>query len=218
VTYRTPHERRASWLRLYRIVLALLVVFVVATLLDTPLLGWATTLEPGTRVVDRSVASDDWYMGLRVAGSLWTWLVVAGVMWRLGRGRCGLAVLCGAGLSGIVSELLKLTVARERPVDGGVLRDHGYAFRAPFSGFVDATNLGFPSSHTAVAFGGVVTLALLVPRLWGVVIPLAIGSACTRVMVGAHYPSDVAIGCAIGVGAGWWVASIQPRTDRKFTL
>jgi len=218
VTYRTPYERRATWLRLYRAALALLVVFVVSSLLDTFLLSWVTTLEPGTRIIDRTVASDDWYMGLRVVGSLWAWLVVAIVMWRLAHARSGLAVLCGAGLAGIISELVKMIIARERPVDGAILRETGYAFRAPFTGFADATNLGFPSSHTAVAFGGIVTLALLVPRLWIVLIPLAAGSAMTRMLVAAHYPSDVAIGAVIGIGAGWWVASIQPRPDRKFTL
>ena len=218
MTYRTPNERHAIRMRLSRGAMATLVVLVIATLADAVLLRWLAHFEPGTSIVDRSVVYNDWYSALRVVGSLWVWLAVAVIMWRLGRGRHGLATLCGAGLAGILSELLKMTVARQRPLDGVTLRESGYSFRAPFSGFLDPSNLGFPSSHAAVAFGGAVTLALLVPRLTLVLLLIATGTALTRVMTAAHYPSDVLVGGLIGIASGWWVASIQPRADRKFTL
>ncbi|MET7324859.1 phosphatase PAP2 family protein [Streptomyces sp. NPDC005549] len=63
----------------------------------------------------------------------------------------------------------------------------------------------FPSSHaTSAAAAAVVFGALGVRAVW----PLAAAVCASRLVVGVHYPSDVAAGAALGaltarLGAGW---------------
>lgn len=59
-----------------------------------------------------------------------------------------------------------------------------------------------PSSHTAAAACAAVALARLYPRLTGLVMVLMGITACARVLLGAHYPSDVAVGLAVGWAVG----------------
>lgn len=219
MVYRSPVQKRANALRVYRLVMALGLAFLLVSLLDGWILAQLVTLEDGTRTVDRTIAHNDWYALLRVMGSLWTWTLLALVTLALGwRLRRCVALWSAAALSGIAAELLKLVFARERPVVGSELIEGGYRFRAPFSGFVDGSNLGLPSSHTAVAFGGCVALALFERRLLVLAPLLALGCGVTRIMTGAHYPSDVFVGAVLGVVLARWVVSIQPDQRPRFTL
>ncbi|MGX1885190.1 phosphatase PAP2 family protein [Streptomyces sp. NPDC055287] len=59
----------------------------------------------------------------------------------------------------------------------------------------------FPSGHTAAAVGFTVAVALSSPWLGAAAAVPAVLVALERVHVGAHYPSDVAAGAAIGVGS-----------------
>jgi undecaprenyl-diphosphatase len=69
-----------------------------------------------------------------------------------------------------------------------------------------------PSSHAAAAACTAAALARLYPRLSPLLIGLMVVVACARVVFGAHYPSDVALGAAVGfvVGAlameGRWIS------------
>jgi undecaprenyl-diphosphatase len=65
---------------------------------------------------------------------------------------------------------------------------------------VDATGLGFPSGHAAVAAAVVVASLPYLPRRWRwPVLLLPVFMAFARVYVGAHLPLDVVSGAAIGV-------------------
>ncbi len=94
-------------------------------------------------------------------------------------------VLCAAA-SGLAAELLKMLVGRERPET-----HHGEIYFKPFlHGFVDQSNLAFPSSHAAVSFGAAWMACLFFPRgrwLW---LGLAAGCALSRIAAGAHWLSD----------------------------
>lgn len=58
----------------------------------------------------------------------------------------------------------------------------------------------FPSGHTVVAFAAATALCILYGRkLWFLYIPAAL-VALSRVLVGAHFPSDVLAGALIGTG------------------
>jgi len=58
----------------------------------------------------------------------------------------------------------------------------------------------FPSTHVTVAFAAAVALPPLLPRT--PLILLAIATATGRLLLGEHYPSDVAAGAALGAVAG----------------
>lgn len=87
---------------------------------------------------------------------------------------------------------------------------------------VDKTkDFSFPSDH-ATAAGAVAVGLLFANRRWGIIASvLAASMAFTRVYVGAHYPSDVLTGLALGgivAAIGWFtVVPIIRRLARWMT-
>ncbi|MEM9789723.1 MAG: phosphatase PAP2 family protein [Planctomycetota bacterium] len=134
----------------------------------------------------------------RVVGFVPTWLIIGGALALARTGRVKaegwlkamnaplLIVLASAG-AGAVAEVVKLLARRLRPRETGGI----YEWRPIWEGGLDAGDMGFPSSHAMVAFGGAWMLCRLYP--WGTPIwlALAIGCAVTRVMTHAHFVSDV---------------------------
>ena len=97
------------------------------------------------------------------------------------------------------------------PVDDGFVVTHAWAFWQE-----DIAKLwSMPSSHTVFAVVAAGMLASWYPRLRGLMIAVAGLVALARVGFGAHYPSDVAAGIAVGliaVGlANRWNLSGTPR-------
>ena len=161
----------------------------------------------------------DWARLLRVMGFLPTWLVAALALYlqdrttappRAARRAWYLALAPTA--AGLLGEILKLLLRRERPeAHGG-----SYGFRLwsdhPFS----TVGLALPSSHTIVAFGAATALARLFPRAKWVWFVLAAGCGATRVLSRAHFLSDVSLGAVMGWSVGWgvWIAMERGR-ERK---
>jgi len=206
MTYRSPFERRLHRERQLGVLVMILVGFLIFTVLDFLLLH---VFYMGD---DRSIEHHDWYRFLRVLGFLGTWAAV-GVLFVLhdrNRHR-GAAVFLSASSAGAIAELLKLVFGRERPVEDGVLQSGWYHFRPLFSGFRDGSNLGLPSSHAAVAFGGCLMLAALVPNTRRFLLLLATGCAITRMLTGAHFGSDVYLGAVVG----WLVSLFFVRVTPK---
>lgn len=201
--YRGPQERRAHRRAGWRIAGLLATVFIVLTVLD-PWIARAVLVE------DRAhFQESDLYRLVRVMGTLWLWLLLMWIV-RLYDGawdRAG-SLFFAPILAGLCAEALKLVFARERPmIDTETMRAGGYAFRGLMTGFADATNLGFPSSHAAVAFAGCLTLAAWMPRTRWVLFGLAAGCALARMLIGAHYATDVFVGALIGWG---WARFFEP--------
>lgn len=143
------------------------------------------------------IYDEDWGRMLRVMGFAPLWLVVAialvlhdapyAVLSRWTRWARGALLVAGVAAAGILGELLKLLLRRERP------RAHEgeYVFRSfterPFS----SGGLAWPSSHAIVAFGAAAVLSRLFPRARWVFWGLAWGCGLSRVADGAHFVSDV---------------------------
>lgn len=111
--------------------------------------------------------------------------------------------------SGILADILKVIFWRARP---RTLFDQGIE---GFFYFSSSGSLSFPSGHTAIAAAVAAALSLAYPRVTPLVVflPLSVGAA--RLIVGAHYLSDVIAGMSIGVlfplairavlvRRGWW--------------
>lgn len=141
--------------------------------------------------------------------------------------------LLGVAANSLTVNALKMTLGRPRPK----LKEP-MTFTLPWETFVAegderirrAWEMGapgaselwsMPSSHTAAAAMLAVFLARMYPRL----MPLAIGLACVvgaaRVILWAHYPSDVVAGGTIGAAIGIlahdmrWGARLVPRAWRE---
>jgi len=164
---------------------------------------------------------DSWRWALKKVGEIPFWLGVAAIAFVVKRDwRWPAGLVASAAAAGGLAELAKLVIGRERPVRDFVIQnDAHYVWKdgplGPFlAGFWDSSNLGLPSSHTAVAFGGAAVLGLLAPMLRLPALILATGCGLTRVLAGAHFPTDVALGAAIGVASAVLIARIGRATVR----
>ena len=110
---------------------------------------------------------------------------------------------------------IKRLIGRERPG----LTVHLYSFKSLLGGFVDDSNLGLPSSHAAVAFGGAFVLMYLFPRIWPIALAGAIGCGLTRLLAGAHFLTDVYAAAGLGYAvAGWLATGPLGRPDSRPTV
>ena len=132
------------------------------------------------------------------------WFGIAGVL-ALFPGRTRRAALHGVLAQGVASAVtnmvFKTLLPRDRP-----LPEHLPVFR-----FVhpQPTSSSMPSGHSASAAAFAFGVGLVRPALGAALAPVAAGVAYSRVHTGAHWPSDVFFGSAIGAGAAlvtrnWW--------------
>jgi len=115
--------------------------------------------------------------------------------------------------AGILTELIKYTVNRDRPFitypELEVLSDHGGS--------------SFPSGHTSAAFASATAISLAFPK-WYIALPAYTWASCvgySRMHLGCHYPSDVLAGAILGIGTGWIMSRVNthlnliPKTTRS---
>jgi membrane-associated phospholipid phosphatase len=105
-------------------------------------------------------------------------------------------VFLAVGAPGLFVTIVKRIIGRARPyVDHG---PHPFEFH-PFS---SAAFASMPSGHTTTVFSILVALGTLWPRGRTVLWIYALAILVSRVVVSAHYPSDVVAGAVVGtVGA-----------------
>ncbi|WP_033821409.1 phosphatase PAP2 family protein [Kitasatospora sp. MBT63] len=74
-----------------------------------------------------------------------------------------------------------------------------------------AGDWSLPSNHTVIVFAAAAVLWQVDRRLGGLALLLALAMGVSRVLVGVHYPHDVALGAAVGLAAGYGLGLLAGR-------
>ncbi|MDQ0754751.1 bifunctional phosphatase PAP2/diacylglycerol kinase family protein [Arthrobacter sp. B3I4] len=148
---------------------------------------------------------DDFFRRLSASanqGKLWLGIAAAMAIFPGKTRRAALhGVLAQGVASAVTNVVFKTLLPRTRP-----LPEHLPVFR-----FVhpQPTSSSMPSGHSASAAAFALGVGLIRPALGATLAPVAAGVAYSRVHTGAHWPSDVFFGSALGAGAAlvtrkWW--------------
>lgn len=138
---------------------------------------------------------------LRIVGYLPLWLLLAVAAWLQTKDRRTALLIGGMPtLGGLVAEVFKIVLRRERPK----LHEGEYFFRPYADHFWSTRDIGLPSSHALVAFSGAWILCRVYPKAWPVWLGLAAGCALTRVQAQAHFLSDVTVAAVVAYGMVAW--------------
>lgn len=151
-----------------------------------------------------SPADPAWRVLTRLADHSKLWCASASLFaLRSGPARRGAArgLVAVAATSAVTNALAKPAFPRRRPAT---------CLLSPQRRLADPPqSSSFPSGHAASAAAFTTAVAMESPLLGLLVAPIAAGVTYSRVHVGAHWPSDVVTGAALGIGVGlatqrWW--------------
>ena len=113
--------------------------------------------------------------------------------------------------SGLLVLLFKNGIGRARPK---FYEGYDIWYSSPFG---DAyTFASFPSGHSTTAGAAAMIIVLLLPRYSLLAVLFALWVGVSRMMVGAHFPSDVVAGLALGAGFAWIYARSFARKRLLF--
>ncbi len=115
--------------------------------------------------------------------------VLAAIMVRIG------FLFTAIAVPSLFVTIVKRLIGRARPLVGGSLDPFLYS---PFVWRADYA--GMPSGHATTAFAALVAFGTLWPRSRTLWLIYALLIAISRVVVTAHYPSDVLAGALVGIG------------------
>ena len=207
-------------------VLALAVLLFVGAAFDISVARAAAKLDPGLIVFFDYVTQagkSNWLFALSILAIITALSRRERAATRRLRAAWGLVAsyalyfLAVQAVSGTASQVVKHLVGRARP---RLIEIAGPFHFDLFS--LKAVLASFPSGHTTTVFAACGALSLLSPRLGPWVLLLAVPVAASRVIVGAHYPSDVCggpvprarLGAAGGAGSGAAQDRLHPRARR----
>ena len=138
-----------------------------------------------------------WVRRFSTAGEmsgLWLAIGGAGVLLARGRRRAWLRATLSVAAAHGTSTAIKALVRRRRPA----LAHLPHLMSTP-------TGLSFPSSHATGSFAAARVYTPLLPRRRGaaeLLYATATAMALSRVLLGVHYPTDIAAGAALGAVVG----------------
>ncbi|MDC9824246.1 phosphatase PAP2 family protein [Devosia sp. ZB163] len=206
------------------------VLIVLLHFLDRPLSAWGTGLPHDVRAVFEWITEwgeSGWILIPALVAWLVAWLLSLVTRDNIKRALAEVAsvagfILLGVGLPGLASAILKRVIGRGRPETWTV--DNPLSFQWLNWGAYDYQS--FPSGHATTAFSLAAVVAFLWPRAFWPAMACAALIAFSRIVVGAHYPTDITAGAVLGVlGAyavrelfvarGWLFTSSDGRTERR---
>jgi lipid A 4'-phosphatase len=214
----TQNGRRVLWAGAFVLTEASCIIW-----LDRPLADFFhknTALKPAAELVQRFGVGYPYLVASGLAfivmqwGERWEKLRRWGPAMRAASFVPGL-IFAAVAVSGLIVDLLKVIVGRTRPK----LLFAGDAYSFGWFG-LRADDWSFPSGHAATAAAVMTALWCLWPRPLYLYVAGAALVAVSRVITGAHYPSDVIAGAAIAVvvtraiahwlALRWAAAKVQP--------
>ncbi|WP_430296771.1 bifunctional phosphatase PAP2/diacylglycerol kinase family protein [Sinomonas sp. B1-1] len=147
-----------------------------------------------------------WLTRAATRSVLWI-AIAAGLSTRKGPPRRAAAhgLLAVAVASAGVNLIAKRLLPRTRPHPES-LPAHRFLHPQP-------TSSSLPSGHSASAVAFAAGVGMVSPTLGAALAPLAAGVAYSRVHTGAHWPSDVVLGSALGAGAAFATRTWWPRQE-----
>jgi membrane-associated phospholipid phosphatase len=125
------------------------------------------------------------------------------------------AIIIGGTLiiSSAITGLLKYSIQRERP----------FVTYPDIKHIKPEDSYSFPSGHTSTAFALATSVTIAYPK-WYVAAPAylwASSAAYSRMHLGVHYPSDVVLGAAFGVGgafiSNWLNKKMRSKKTKELT-
>lgn len=123
-------------------------------------------------------------------------------------GERAMFIMATLAASGLLPQAIKLFVGRGRPK---FLETLGPFVFKPFS--FNASYASFPSGHATTMFAMAVAFGYLLPRWRAPLFLLAAIIALSRVIVRAHYPTDIFAGACLGAASAYLVARAFARRD-----
>lgn len=117
------------------------------------------------------------------------------------------------GVAAIVTNILKIVIGRGRPVG---FEDNGWLSFDTFT--IDYAYASFPSGHSTTAGAAMMAAALIFPRYRLPIIVAGLLIAFSRVVVGAHFPSDTVAGLAVGIAVAYVAARLLLRRRIGFAV
>ncbi len=128
--------------------------------------------------------------------------------------KCGMSLFCAGLCGGLSANFAKLWLGRLRPRNFDFQSLDSHATLTGWMPFLSggSNSQSFPSAHTATAVAMAVFLTSLYPRARWFFCVLTLLVMCHRVHSGAHYPSDILTGAALG----WLVALVCLRTAIRY--
>lgn len=126
-----------------------------------------------------------------------------------------LCAMLASTLAGATVNLSRLTTGRTRPRAAAEQGWYGpYHDGKWLIGKADFNS--FPSGHTATAVG--FAAVILIASEWGwIAMFLAMGVVLSRILLGAHHPSDVVTAAVLALAIAWAVWEFTPKSHAKDT-
>jgi membrane-associated phospholipid phosphatase len=178
--------RGLTWLASIAVLLAELIILV-----DRPLAHYckqhANAIHDAIAAVS-TLGEGAWYL----VPSLLVFMIARFIVRRPAIAARGLFVFLGVALAGLAADILKILVGRSRP--WALFREGAYDFW-PLQ--LNADYQSFPSGHAACVAAAALTLAVIAPRYRVQLLLAALLVALTRVVIVAHYLSDVVAGATL---------------------